>query len=301
MNNQAFSFLDVAEKVLSLAQKPMSAREIVSVAIATGQLRSDGQTPWHTMKSKLSTDILMHGEKSRFMRVYQGVFALRSMDYEEFVAERFKKNKLDEEIAVISVDDLNKLIPGPGFFQSGVDRSLITSLANSMLRRDAEEDFGVIQLVSVFLVCHDSKVLTHMRSARLPEQRLHGDYSMMLGGHLSIEDFTQLTLDLFIEESLSDCSYILRELSEELILKTAPNVLPLGYLYDNSREVSKQHLGLVYLVELESEEYEIGERGFLMNSKFETLEQISNRKNQFDNWSVTLLENLPMFFSYNPV
>ena len=93
------TYLDVAEQLLTQHRRPMSAREVVSLALQQHILSSDGATPWQTMKSKLSTDILNKGEGSRFKRVSQGLFALRTFDNEEFVATRFRKNKLDEEIA----------------------------------------------------------------------------------------------------------------------------------------------------------------------------------------------------------
>ena len=292
MNTDRATYLNVAERILAENQRPMAAREIVSLALQSGILSTEGATPWQTMKSKLSTEILSLGSYSRFKRVSQGLFALRAFDENEFVAARFVKHKLDEEIAVIRAGDLQHLIPTPGYFHTGIDRTRISALMRPMMRRAAEEDFSVIQLVSVFVVHHDGRVLTHLRSARLPEQRLHGEYSLMLGGHLAIDDFTQLTLDLFDEDSLADCSYILRELSEELILETDPRVASCGYIYDVSREVSKQHLGLVYSVDLAEQKYQIGERGFLMNSRFETPDEILSRVEQFENWSVVLLNNL---------
>ncbi len=286
------TYLEVAEQLLAEKQKPLSAREIVVLAIEQGLIRSEGKTPWQTMKSKLSTEILAHGQSSKFMRVAQGLFALRVFDNAEFIATRFKKNKLDEDIAVVSIADLSRLVPSPGYFQTGIDRNHISDLVRPMRRGLAEEDFSVVQLVSVFVVHYNGTFLTHMRSARLPESRLHGEYSLMLGGHLAIEDFSQLTLDLFTEDSLSDCSYILRELSEELVLQTDPIVEPCGYLYDVSREVSKQHLGLVYFVDLPEKKFQIGERGFLMNAVFEDPASIRERIDQFENWSVVLLDNL---------
>jgi predicted NUDIX family phosphoesterase len=292
MDPQKKSFLDIAEIILAEENRPMSARELTALGISRGLLVSEGDTPWQTMKSKLSTDILNKGTESRFMRVFQGLFALRTFNHDEFVAQRFKKNKLDEDIAVIHRTDLTQLIPGVGYFQCGIDRQKIGRLAFSKRRREAEEDLSVIQLVSVFVVTHKGRLLTHLRSARLPEQRLHGEYSMMLGGHLSVEDFAQLTLDLFTESTLDDCTYILRELSEELLLETSPKISAKGYLYDESRQVSKQHLGLVYLVDIEEEKFKIGERGFLMNSQFETVEEINARIDNFENWSEVLLENI---------
>jgi len=287
------SFLDIAERYLRDSIKPLSAREIVSMAMRDGLLRTAGKTPWQTMKSKLSTDILVNGDRSRFKRVYQGVFALRNDDREEYKATRFVKSKLDEDIAVVPKDRLADLIPAPGLWITGIDRQKLASLSHSMLRRAAEDTFDVVQLVSVFVVSFADSYLTHMRSARLPESRLHGEYSLMLGGHVSVEDFAQLTLDLFDDGSdLSDCTYILRELSEELVLNSNPDVTPCGFIYDESREVSKQHLGLVYSVKLDSPDFQIGERGFLLNAKMESLDEIKARRNDFENWSWTLMDNI---------
>ncbi len=287
------TFLDIAEIYLRRVGKPMSAREIVALATTDGMLRTKGLTPWQTMKSKLSTDILTRGEKSRFKRVFEGVFALRDDSAAEYQAPRFVKGKLEEDIAVIPASELGQLINGPGLWMMPIDRHQLTSLSHPMLRREAEETYEVIQLISVFVVTYQGRFLTHLRSARLPEKRLHGEYSMMLGGHLAIEDFAQLTLDLFsTDEDLADCTYILRELSEELVLKTSPIVEPRGYIYDISRDVSKQHLGMIYLVTLPELSFEIGERGFLMNAKMETIDQIKSRREDFENWSWLIMDNI---------
>lgn len=286
------TFLDIAESYLRTSGKPMSAREIVSLALQDGVLQTSGRTPWQTMKSKLSTDILDHGQNSRFKRVFEGVFALREGHGAEYQAPRFVKSKLDEDIAVIPTSRLGELVGGQGLWIKPIDRQQLTDLSHSMLRRRAEETYEVIQLVSVFVVAYQGSFLTHLRSARLPENRLHGEYSMMLGGHLAVEDFAQLTLDLFSTgEDLADCTYILRELSEELVLKTSPTVEPCGFIYDDSRDVSRQHLGMVYLVTLPEASFEIGERGFLLNSKMESVEQIKSRRKEFENWSWLLMDN----------
>jgi len=63
-----------------------------------------------------------------------------------------------------------------------------------------------------------------------------------------------------------------------------------GLLYDDSRPVSRQHLGITYDVFLRSEKFEIGERGFLMDAKFETLDEIISRREEFENWSWILIQ-----------
>ena len=65
-----------------------------------------------------------------------------------------------------------------------------------------------------------------------------------------------------------------------------------GLLYDDSRPVSRQHIGLVYSIEVDSDEFEIGERGFLTDAKFESTDQIQERIDDFENWSQLIAQKL---------
>lgn len=63
-------FIWAAEETLRRFGRPMSVREIYSAAREAG-LFSDGfqgKTPEQTMKSKLSTHIVRHGDLSKFVR-----------------------------------------------------------------------------------------------------------------------------------------------------------------------------------------------------------------------------------------
>ena len=90
--------------------------------------------------------------------------------------------------------------------------------------------------------------------------------------------------------------YIMRELEEELILPKAPapEIEFCGLLYDDTRPVSRQHLGMVYDVTVETAEFEIGERGFLTNPQFESLEEILSRIDEFENWSQLIVRQLAL-------
>jgi 8-oxo-dGTP pyrophosphatase MutT (NUDIX family) len=85
--------------------------------------------------------------------------------------------------------------------------------------------------------------------------------------------------------------FLSRELKEEVRLNCSPEFRYRGVLYDDRREVSKQHLAIVYDVLLQDENYKIGERGFLMDHKFERLEQIEARIADFENWSELLVHD----------
>jgi predicted NUDIX family phosphoesterase len=282
-------FLKAAYEVLTAADRPLSAREITQLALAQNLLQSAGQTPWQTMKSKLSTDILSKAEGSVFMRTEKGKFALRawSVRLDEHIAERYQRALFDEDIVVIPARSLARFVPHPGLYKGDFDRSALIDECQPMRRREAEQDESVIQLVSVFIVRHRDRYLTYKRTRRLPESRLHGFYSIAFGGHLNPNDITPL-FNVFE----GDSPFLTRELREELRVRDSDigGLHYRGLLYDDSRSVSRQHLGVTYDVCLNTDRYEIGERGFLMNAKFETLDEISARLQEFENWSALLVE-----------
>jgi predicted NUDIX family phosphoesterase len=282
-------FLDVAHKILMEEHRALSARELTDIGLQRGYLQTTGLTPAQTMKSKLSTDILTSKDESAFMRTEEGKFALREWKHErygEYVADRFAKGLLLEDAVVFPASSLSRYIPGPGMHAMALaDGQSLLAECGPMLREDAESDFSVIQLVSVFVLRYENRYLTYKRTKRLPESRLHGCYSMVFGGHINPDE----TLPLFNIFDPHNGEWLLRrELEEEVRFdrESFPEICYKGLLYDNSREVSKQHLGIVYDVFLRSAEFAIGERGFLMDAKFESLDEIDARSTEFENWSL---------------
>lgn len=283
-------FLDAARKALESANKPLKPSELTEVALDHGFLETRGKTPSQTMKSKLSTDILKRREKSVFMRTGENTFALRcwSSKYPEYTADRFEKALLDEEVVVFPRSRLREFVPVDGLWKAPILSQDLLGICHNVQRREAEERFDIVQLVSVFIVKYNDRYLTYKRSRRLPEKRLHHTYSIAFGGHLNPDDVSRL-LDIFVPDL--GLPLIERELSEELRLPHVPDFRYKGLLYDSSREVSSQHLGIVYDVVLSEADFEIGERGFLIDARLETAADISDRISDFENWSVILLND----------
>lgn len=284
-------FLEVAFRILEAVGKPLSHKELVEIGLTKGMLKTQGETPWQTMKSKLSTDILKKKNNSLFMRADKGKFALRTWTEQttnEYIAQRYQKALLDEEIVVFHKSSLRRYLPTNGISNSVLENS--NELLNEcfpMQRRIAEGSFSVIQLVSGFLVHYKNEFITYKRTKRLPESRLHHSYSVMFGGHLNPDDVPPL-FDIFKPEFGQNL--LLRELHEEIIIEK-PIVTYKGLLYDDSRDVSSQHLCLIFDVELSSRDYEIGERGFLQDPKFETKSDMLKRVSDFENWSVLIINS----------
>jgi predicted NUDIX family phosphoesterase len=286
------SFLDAAAAVLASAASPMTPAEIVKTATELGLLQSSGATPAQTMKAKLSTNILRQREQSRFMRTSKNQFALRSSGGvdKEYVADRYQKALLNEEIVVFSREILERFVPDEGLRRLDSETSQeLLSHTFPMQRRVAEEDFSVIQLVSQFLVRMDGRIATYKRTKRLPESRLHGVFSLLFGGHLNPDDVPPL---FSIFDPDAGPMFIQRELSEELRFSREPRLTLVGVIYDTSRDVSRQHLGVLYDVDVDSgTTVEIGERGFLQQLRFETPQEILDRLGDFENWSELVLKH----------
>lgn len=280
------SFLDAAEYVLQHVGIPLRPQEVVEHGLRLGVLHSHGETPAQTMKAKLSTDILRRKAASRFKRTGANTFGLRSWtESPEFMADRFQRALLDEDIVVFDASILRSFFPRDGIttldIHSGWD---LIAQTFPMQRVEAETRFDVIQLVSQFLVIHRSRVATHKRTRRLPEARLHGVHSLLFGGHLNPDDIAPLFSPFDPENGPR---FITRELSEEVrIIGGEPSLTLVGGIYDPRREVSRQHLGVLYTVRVPDQcEIQIGERGFLQQLALETVEDIETHLADFENWS----------------
>jgi predicted NUDIX family phosphoesterase len=281
------SFLIAAYKVLSKTEHPLSTKEIVEIAIKNNILQPNGKTPVQTMNSKLSMDILYKQAKSLFMRTDVGKFGLRRWrrKYSEYIARRYKKSLINEDVMVFPITSLFNYISKTGLNTKNFNIGSLLFGCYPIGRYLAEEDPSLVQLVSFYVVRYADKYLTYKRAKRVTETRLHGCYSIGFGGHLNYKDIPFL---LAIGDPEQALLYMTRELEEELIIEPPINMTFRGLLYDDSRDVSKQHLGLVYDVFLNSPHYEIGERGLLTNAKFETLDDILNRASDFENWSLLI-------------
>jgi predicted NUDIX family phosphoesterase len=285
------AFLDAAEQLLKGANEPMTAMQLTDRAIRDGLIQTSGLTPAQTMKAKLSTDIRRNGSRSRFMRTEAGRFGLRMWKgrLAEHHAKRFVPSLLDEDVLVFPISVLPRFVPIPGVVRGDIRSEELLGECYPMRRREAETRFDVVQLISVFLLHFGDKYLTYKRSRRLPEARLHHTHSIAFGGHLNPEDAPPL-LDITVPDV--GFSLIQRELGEEVKLPEAPTITYVGLLYDTQREVSKQHLGLVYDVRMASQEFAIGERGFLIDPQFETIASINSRIDEFENWTQVLVDFL---------
>jgi len=290
-DSQTDTFLTAAFRVLHDERRILTSKELVDLAVKKGLLATKGRTPWKTMNARLSTDILEKKETSPFMRSGSSQFALRewSDKIHEYIAPRRVVALFDEDILVFERRLLTAFVPYNGLIKNFDRHHELLSSCFPMRRRLAEEDFSVIQLVSVYIVSFEGKYISYKRTKRLPESRLHDTYSICFGGHLNPDDL----MPLFRFSDPNQALYlVMRELNEELRMDSPPTEVKfMGILYDPRTAVSTQHLGLVFSVRLSNQNVVVGERGFLTDMRFECLSELRGRLTDFENWSELIIRS----------
>ncbi|WP_440650413.1 NUDIX domain-containing protein [Bacillus subtilis] len=168
------------------------------------------------------------------------------------------------------------------------------ALAEAITRGDADYDetgdfSGYKQLISYGVVRAEDtgRVFAYKRLEKSGEEKLRGLGSVGIGGHMNpVKDATT------IEEVLRLNTY--REVQEELnISEPLDDVKMIGFINDDSNDVGKRHIGIVYEVVVSSEntvsvnETENLEGYWLTNDEFKKIDS-----NTYENWTVLLSKGL---------
>src|SRR6267154_3336288 len=160
-----------------------------------------------------------------------------------------------------------KLLEELGVFQGislEVEKYLpvVTSVSRLVYlnRSDAEQDKRYKQLIPyVLLICND-KILRYRRGRGGQETRLHGLYSVGIGGHISEEDNGLFSNRLGYHDGMR------RELMEEVAIEEV-NESTVAVINDDSTEVGFVHFGVVRIMRVADEKI-VGRRSGIVGPEF---------------------------------
>ncbi len=128
-------------------------------------------------------------------------------------------------------------------------------------RSDAERDNRYKQLIPyVLVICHD-KVLRYRRGRGGQETRLHGLYSVGIGGHISEEDHGLFSV-----------------------------------INDDSTEVGQVHFGVVHLIHVTDQNI-VGRRSGIVAPEFIPIVEAVKNASGYESWSRFCLEHLDLLLS----
>jgi predicted NUDIX family phosphoesterase len=166
--------------------------------------------------------------------------------------------ELQEAVLVVARGVVDAVCPKV-FCREG-ERMKAEVLANySFLERTtAEHDFQFKQVIPYIVIRHGDHFLLMQRTQKQTETRLHNKYSLGIGGHINDSDLAATQLD---PENGDVVNFgMRRELEEEIHLAVEGSCELVGVINDDSTEVAKVHMGLVYVLTVASPEFTIVEQ-----------------------------------------
>jgi predicted NUDIX family phosphoesterase len=185
-----------------------------------------------------------------------------------------------------------KLLEDLGVFQ-GINLEtekylpVLTATANVLYlnRNEAEHDPRYKQLIPYVLILSQGKILRYRRGKGGQETRLHGLFSVGIGGHISEEDHGLFSQRQGYQEGMR------RELLEEVAIDEV-NEAAVAVINDDSTEVGRVHFGVVHVLYV-SHESIVGHRSGIVGPEFVPLAEALKDPASYESWSRFCLEHLP--------
>jgi len=171
--------------------------------------------------------------------------------------------------------------------------SVATAPANLtyLNRSEAEQDKRYKQLIPYVLIICNGKILRYRRGKGGGETRLHGLYSVGIGGHISEEDHGLFNTNDrgYYEEGMR------RELIEEVDID-AEHAPAVALINDDSTEVGYVHFGVVHVLQV-PEESIVGRRSGIVGPEFVPLADALKDLTIYESWSRLCLEQLDVLLT----
>jgi predicted NUDIX family phosphoesterase len=174
-----------------------------------------------------------------------------------------------------------------------VDKYLPVLTSSSQLlylnRTDAEQDKHHKQLIPYVLLICNGKVLRYRRGRGGQETRLHGLYSVGIGGHISEEDHGLFSSPVGYHDGMR------RELMEEVSVAGTKEAA-VALINDDSTDVGQVHFGVVHVMQVASEAV-AGRRSGIVGPEFIPLAEAAKDLSAYESWSRFCLEKLDVLLS----
>ena len=192
-----------------------------------------------------------------------------------------------EEILVVRTKILFQNIP----IWSGIKKDIFDLFVSNIQknaafipRAHAETNPAYKQIIPYMIFIFDHKIFVMQRKSTASEQRLANKFSIGIGGHVRQEDI--VNNDIY--------QWAKREFEEEVDYKGSLKISNFGVLNDESTEVGKVHLGIVLILEGDSNQISIRDEhksGMLLS-----IEECKALSPHMENWSQLVLQALELQF-----
>ena len=181
-----------------------------------------------------------------------------------------------EKVMVIPAEIIEEYTSNNTFISSRIDDVILMIRENHLyIPRDyAETAKEYKQIIPYAVLMNEGRYFLTQRLRKQTEKRLHGLYSIGVGGHINPSE--ENAEDVILEG-------MRRELFEEVGFSNLPPCNCVGIINDHSAEVSNYHLALVFPI-LAPENIRVRETS-KMTGVWATEDEISRRFFEMESWS----------------
>jgi predicted NUDIX family phosphoesterase len=154
-------------------------------------------------------------------------------------------------------------------------------------RSEAEQDRRYKQLIPYALILCGDKILRYRRGKGGQETRLHGLFSVGVGGHIAEEDhglFEHARASIGYHEAMR------RELMEEVDIDVTKEIA-VAVINDDSTDVGFVHLGVVHVVYVTDESI-ANRRSGIVGAEFVPNSEAVKNLDAYESWSRFCMEHL---------
>ena len=156
-------------------------------------------------------------------------------------------------------------------------------------RSEAEHDKRYKQLIPYVLVICSDRILRYRRGRGGQETRLHGLYSVGIGGHISEEDHGLFSQGPGYHDGMR------RELMEEIAIDEVKEVA-VAVINDDSTEVGCVHFGVVHVMPVANDTI-ARRRSGIASPEFIPISEAVRDPSGYESWSCFCLEQLDLLLS----
>ena len=153
------------------------------------------------------------------------------------------------------------------------------------IRSEAETNLNYKQLIPYVLIICNNKILRYQRGKGGGGNRLHGLYSIGVGGHIDDTDH-----NMFSTDAAGYQEGMMREVQEEVDVKVESESM-VAVINDDSTEVGKVHFGIVHIMHVSNEDV-VGNRSGIKAPEFVDILAIQENPDNYESWSQLCLEQL---------
>lgn len=204
-------------------------------------------------------------------------------------------DKMEEQAAFVprlELENLGVLIRG---FRSDPRGEIYEKLIKHVAfarRGDLEEDATRKQLIPYCVITNGPDVFVLRRKSAQTEARLHDKLSFGIGGHINPDDARKNSAADVIQGGM------LQELGEELFVDADIAPTYVGTLNDDSNDVGRVHLGLVYICEAPRDAVSVRETE-KMSGQWYTPDELEKASERLETWSQLLLPHRSLWAGTN--